>query len=272
MTLARILDGNYPYITNVPVYDGAALVAGEMIMEDANFQSDATRYYITAAGATTAEAEQALGVLQAGDDDALASKENSKAYGINADSLPDDTAAEGFNFLPCIVNPEALYFAFIDQADAVSCTSTVSASTTFTLTAVQQDTDAGWVYTTAVTDTSATNSGQLRYITEDSTNYLTVATAVTADSSTDIVWVFPIGFDSIGLNAEATGIRPGGTGATPALSASGTTDIKVFEQWITHAHAPKHKLRYWNDKGLDNLDKVQLEQEIVMFVHSLRKE
>jgi len=261
MHLSKLMAGNYPFRTNVPAYDAALLDLGEMLMRHATMHQAAAGYYITAYTSSNAEAEDSIGICQAKSTDLVDHPENAALYGINADGLCDKTASTGFNFMPVIANPHAIYFAFYDQAAAQSCTHAEN-GTAITITSIEDHLDGGWIYTTDGTDSSATYSGKLRYITADDGTDLTVDSTLQVDTSSDFIKIFPIGSRITGLNAAATGFLT-------TIAAETGIYLEVIENYGKWRQAPTHNLRYWNDKGLDGLGGkiATFEAEIVQLRH-----
>lgn len=262
MELARIMSGNYPYRTYIPVYDAATLVAGEMVMRLAAWDSSANKYYITAYTGANTEAEDSVGILLVGSTDAYASKENAKLYNM-ASATPSRSCDTGNNFLEAVVNPDATYYAFYDQTDAKSCSTAISASTTWTITSLEDNIDGGWLFTTTQADASATYDGLLRYLTASASGSCTVDSAVTVDTSTDYVKVLPIGHRLTGLNAESTGLT------TTAAACSGIY-LDVRENFLTHDAKPRMPLRKWNDQAGNGLKNIKVEAELVQLRHCYR--
>lgn len=262
MQLARLLNNNYPYKTNVPVYDAANLVNGELLMRHASWGS-ANKYYITAYTGANTEAEDTIGITQASADNCTAFKENSKLFNLGSDTLPDAGPDTGGNFMPVIVNPDATYFAFYDQTDAINQTGAVSASTAWAITSLEDNIDAGWLFTTDQADSAATYVGVLRYGTASASGTLTADSALTVDTSSDVVKVLPIGHRLVGLNAESTGL-------TTTAAAASTIYLEVAENWMRNDGAPTHPMRYWEDKGLDDLTGLVVEAELIQLKHAWR--
>lgn len=261
MQLARILSGNYPYRTYIPVYDATTLTAGEMVMRHASWAA-ANKYYITAYTGANTEAEDSIGILLMSSTDGYASKENALLYNL-ASAAPSREESAGGNFLEAVVNPDATYFAFYDQTDAASCSTAITASTTWTITSLEDNIDGGWLFTTNQADANATYVGLIRYLTASASGSCTVDSAVTVDTSTDYVKVLPIGHRITALNAEATGLT------TTAAAGSGIY-LDVRENFITHDASPRREARYWLQKGLDGLKGLKVEAELVQLRHCYR--
>ena len=263
MELARILGSNYPYKLNVPVCDAAALAEGEMVMRHGSWHSGENKFYITAYTSANTEAEDTIGVLCTSDAKAATHKENSDLYKIGSDGIADAAISAGGNFLPAIVNPEATYFCFYDQTAAQSCTTAISASTTWTITSLEDNIDGGWLFTTAQTDSATTYGGKLRYAAASASGSITTSVAVTVDTSTDFCKAFPIGHRITGLNAAATGFLT-------TIAAETGIYLEVIENWVEHSGSPKRAMRQWWHKGLDGLTNLKVEAEIVQLRHAWR--
>lgn len=259
MQLARCLGGNYPYRTYIPVYDASAIAEGELLMRSGTW-TGATGYYISAYSGSNTEAEDSIGIAMHSSASAYASKENAKLYNM-ASAVPSKSQSTGCNFMEAIVNPDATYFAFYDQEDAVSVTS-ASTSTTLTITSLEDNIDGGWIYTTDQTDSAATYAGSLRYISASASGSCTI-TALTVDTSSDVIKVLPIGHRLVGLNAEATGL-------TSTAAASSTIFLDLRENWITHAASARSLLRQWEQDSLGGLKNTLIEGEIVQLRHCYR--
>lgn len=269
MELSKLLGGNYPYIhAHVPVYDATILAEGELLMRVGSWGNEGAGYYITAFTAANTEAEDTIGITMTSSTKAYASKENARFYNL-ASAVPSRTMATGNNFLPVIINPDALYMAFYDQADAVSNSTACSASTALTFTNLEDDIDGGWLYTTDGTDSAATYAGKLRYLTASALGSCTLDSAITVDTSSDMIKILPIGHRLVPLNAEATGLSCS-DGTTPASGAADTIYLEIHDNYGRWASMPTHPLRYWNDKGLEGLGgkKAIFWGEIVQLKHA----
>jgi len=261
MELARILGSNYPYKIPVPVLESGAIAEGEMMMRHSTWHSANTKYYISAYTSDNVEAEDSIGITCTSAVKAAAHKENNDLYKIGSDGLPDATIAEGGNFLPCIVNPEATYFAFYDQATAKSCTHAISASTTWTISLLEDNIQGGWLFTTTEADATATFPGLLEYVEESpAAGSATMEVAVTVDTSTDFCKVLPIGHRLTGLNAAATGM-------TTAIAAETGIYLDILENWISHSGSPKRVMRQWLHKGIRGATQLKVEAELVQLRH-----
>lgn len=262
MELARILGSNYPYRTQVPVYDAATLAQGEMLMRHGSWHSSETKYYITAYANANTGSEDSIGITLASSADCALAKD-AQLYKVGSDGIPDAAISAGGNFMPVIVNPEACYYANYDAADAKSCTTAISASTTWTITSLEDNIDGGWLFTTDTADSSATYPGLIRYAAASASGSITTGVAVTVDTNTDFVKVLPIGHRLTGLNAAATGL-------TTTIEAEDGIFLGIAENWIKHQSSPKVRLRYWDHKGLDNLVNLKVDAEIVQLRHAYR--
>ena len=264
MELARTFSGNYPFKANVPVYDAALLATDELVMRFATWHSGVSKFYITAYTASSAEAVDALGVLECGAVNAGDNKDNNTFYRIGTDDIPDAAISVGGNFLPCIINPDACYFAEYDQTDAIDQTGAVSASTTWAITSLEDNIDGGWLFTTKQKSSTATYSGLIRYATASAAGNITADSAVTVDTSTDVVKVLPIGHRLNGLNAEATGL-------TTTAAASSAVQLDLRENYIQWQGSPEMELRYWNHRGMSDLGGLRVRGEVILLDHCYRQ-
>jgi hypothetical protein len=266
MQLSRIHGSNYPYKMNVPVYDAATLVDGEMVMRHGSWHSSETKYYITAYTGANTEAEDSIGVLQASAANvqqvANGLGENDQFYKIGTDDIPDAAISAGGNFLPCVTNPGARYYAFYDQTDAQSCDNAESAETAWVIGSLEDNIDGGWLFTTDQADSSATYVGLLRYLTASAAGTATVA-AVTVDTDTDYCKVLPLGHRLCGLNAESTGL-------TTTAAASSAVFLEVVENYLTHSASASEEMRYWDHDNLADLKRLKVEGEVVQLRHCWR--
>lgn len=261
MELARIVGSNYPYKMNVPVYQSAAVMLdGEMIMRHGTWLTDLYKYYITAYVASNAEADDALGVLQAGSAKVADSKENAQFYKIGSDTYPDADIADGGNYLPCIVNPHAAYFAFYDQTTAKSCTAAETAETTWEIALLEDNISGGWLFTTDQADANATYVGKLRYIKTSPAAGSITCSAVTVDTSTDFCKVIPVGQRLTSLNTDATGLQT-------EIAAGDSVFLEPVENWISHSGSPEVQMRYWDHDNLDGLQDLKVRAEVMMVKH-----
>ena len=264
MELSKLLGGNYPYVqSRVPVFDGSTLAEGELLMRLAAWHSAGAKYYISAYTDANTEAEDTIGITMTSSAKAYALKENPAKLGLTS-AVPDVTTAAGNNFLPVIVNPDALYMAFYDQTDAKSHTHAEN-GTAITISSIEDNFDGGYIYTTDGADSSATYSGELRYITADDGTDLTVDSTLQVDTSSDFIKICPIGHRLIGINGAATGI---GT----EIAAPGTKYLETGDAYGRWSSMPTHPLRYWNDKGLSGLGgkKATFWSELVQLKHAWR--
>ena len=262
MILSKTIGGNYPLKMNIQVYDAALLQKGELVMRHASWHA-ANKYYISAYVAGVTEAEDTIGVLEAGSVDATASKENGQIWHMNADALPDQSTSTGCNFLPAIVNPDAIYFAEYDQTDAVNQSVAVTASTAWACTTWEDNIDGAWLFTTTAADSAATYAGKLRYAVASAGGTVTTGVAVTVDTSTDVVKVLPSGHRITTLNAEATGL-------STEIAAGDSIYLEVIENYVEFSGSPSVPLRYWKHKGLDGLKGLRVQAEIVQLRHAWR--
>jgi len=227
MRLAKLLSGE-PVSMDVPVYDAASLVAGELVMRGAH--GGATNsYYITAYTGGAGEAVNALGICQ-------------------ETIVPTGTAATGHSYAKCIVNPNAIYLAeYLQTSGNVIDVTTGSASTTLTIAALEDNIDGGWVYFTEKVASGAPGAGSLRYLSASAAGSATMDSAVTITTSSDCIKILPVGHQLTSLDAGATGLL------SSAAAGSGVS-IMIVENYVQRGHIME-ALRYSKHAGLNSLDK-----------------
>lgn len=264
MELARILTGNFPLqATAIPVYDAALLADGELLMRHASWHSGENKFWITAYTAGATEAEDTIGITR-GSSTGIYNQmeENSSHYHLTS-TAPSVAISAGGNYMPAIINPHATYYAFWDQTDAINCSTAVSASTSWTLTSLENNIDGGWLYTTDGADSSATFVGELRYLTASAAGSCTADSAITVDTSTDVIKMVPVGHRLVDLNAEATGL-------STTAAASSTIYLEILENWITNGSHPREAMNYYDHKGLSGANPAIFYGEIIQLKHAYR--
>lgn len=201
MRFFRRIGGGEPFIMDVPVYDATDLVAGELVM--LSDQAGADGHAMIASDGVTGEQ---VGVLQ-------------ETVTTTAD------ASSGYAYAKCILNPDATYLAEVSQRSGDIITANISASTgtTLTITSLEDDIDAGWVY---VTDNlgSCTGAGQLRYLTASAAGSCTLAAAATIGTDSDIIKIPPTWHKLIDANSPFTHIES----AAAAGAAARVTNIENY--------------------------------------------
>ena len=284
MQLSRCLAGQTPYKTNIRVYDSGTLEDGALMMWNPTYHSSgapnsgAVNYFIKAAADDATEAIDAIGVLQASSTNVVGDKNNlandAMATKIGTDYYADAGLTVGGNYLPCIISPEVLYFAeYYQIADAdsgvnvVSVTS-ASASTTLTITDLQDHLDGGFIYSTKLTDSAAPNPGQLRYVTVSAaTGSCTIDSAATYGTSDDVILILPQYMTRTGLTDDGVGLRSLTDKTADDPSVGLGISIQVWDNYGQWDSAPTHPLRYWKDKGLNGLKRTRFKAEIRLTDH-----
>ena len=227
MRLAKGLNAQNPISMDVPVYDAALLIAGELVMRGG--AGGATNcYYITAYTGDAGEAVNALGIIQ-------------------ETIVPVGTPAIGLSYGKCIVNPNAVYFAeYLQTSGNIIDVDNASAATTITITALEDNIDGGWLYFTNKVAAAAVGAGSLRYITASAAGSCTIDSALTVDLTSDCIKVLPVGHRLTSLDATAVGLK------SQAAAGSGVS-IQILENYIQIGHIMR-PLRSVKHAGLDGLD------------------
>jgi hypothetical protein len=227
------LTGAEPIIRDVVMYDAALIDNGEFIMQNpaaANKQE-----FITGFVDSSASMVNGLGISLEGIDTAGSTGGGGGVNGNLPKLKPFDTAASiatdtavGQRWGKAIINPFAVYLTEYSQAagDDEVATTTETADTTITMTAIEQDIDGGWMYSTHLSPV-ASERGQLRYISAVAANTLTYLTAATyTGSSTTLIKIVPINHELIDLTADGKSI------ATD-LAASSCISLKSIQNYIS---------------------------------------
>jgi len=139
MDLSRLISGNVPFVTNIPVYLATTVNGLKRGAVVCNGATGATRGFTLSVATTTAAAKDVMGVLQL---DASFAYQNvdqgqdratsAKAFRIQSDLIAHRAAVDGNDWLPAIINPDALYFAWYSTTQAAATASdTITQSITF---------------------------------------------------------------------------------------------------------------------------------------------
>ena len=227
------LTGAEPIIRDVPMYDATNIDNGEFIMQNATAANK--QEFITGFVDSSACMVNGLGISVEGIDTAGSTGGGGGVNGNLPKLKPFDTAASiatatavGQRWGKAIINPFAVYLTEYSQAaaDDEAATTTETADTTITMTAIEQNIDGGWIYSTHLS-AIATERGQLRYISATGVNTLTLLTAATyTAASATIIKILPINHELVDLTADAKKI------ATD-LAASPVISLKVIQNYIT---------------------------------------
>lgn len=227
MRFFRRIGGGEPFVMDVPVYDATDLVKGELVMLSDHAGADG-HCFIASTGAT---GEQ-LGALQ------------EDASGETAD------ASTGYAYAKCIINPDATYLAEWSQRTGDIITANISASTgtTLTITSLEDDIDAGWVYVTDNLGT-CTGAGQLRYLTASASGSCTLDSAATIGTDSDIIKIAPTWHHLLDANDPFTHLES-------AAAAGGAVRTVNIENYVQKRGRFKglEPLRYSRHRGLNNLN------------------
>ena len=247
MRFQRCRNGAYPVVMDVPLYDdGAALVAGVMIMRGAH-GGTTNSYYIEAyISASANEALSALGVLQ------------------ETVATATAIASTGYTYGKCIINDDAHYLAeYLQSTGNIVDVTSASTSTTLTTTSLEDNIDGGWVYFTEKTTAGATGAGNLRFLTASASGSATLDSAVTIDTTSDFIKILPVGHRLTSLSADSLGLL--------SKAAAGTSiNLHIVENYIGKSGL-NQAMRYATHKALSGLDKdtIKFYAEIAILSHAL---
>src|SRR3990167_4007177 len=124
MDLSRLLGGGCAFQTNISVFASATglLLSGAMLGRTPSSGASSGVWVITVPS-TTAANKDAIGCLAISDAFAVANKENlaNNASGFHidtSDNIPNRGTAAGYDYLPAVINPDAVYYALYDQTSA----------------------------------------------------------------------------------------------------------------------------------------------------------
>jgi len=274
MELSRLMHDGAPFRTNIPVYASAAnlLLRGCALGRTPSSGASATVWVLTVPS-TTASNKDAIGILQAGQPEAIQSKENmaqnASAFRIDtSDNIPNRLPLAGNDWLPAIINPEAIYAAVWDQTSANIAQADITASTGLTLTvaSLEDDIDGSWVFSTdSNASATVTFSGSLRYATASAASVLTLATAMNVSVDSDLVVLRPWNHRLTQLDSSDRYMRS-------TIAAGVGTVLHIHDNFIRHAGAPDHPLRQHVDDGLNglNVKTTVLYSEVVLLDHAYR--
>jgi hypothetical protein len=278
MELSRLVSGNCPFITNIPVYLATTvngLKKGAVVSAGA---TGSNRGYTLSVATTTAAAKDAVGVLQLDAQDAYNNVDQGQGkstkgadFRVQSDYICDRGATGGNDWLPAIINPDALYFAWYSTTqaaatagDTITQSITASTGTTVTIASFDQDQVGGWLFSHSSNSTGApTFSGQLRYISVSTqTGLVGLLTAMNVSTDSSLIAMDPAGLRRSVVTSDGRFLRS--QGAAGLKVAQGIWQWDVYGSWDS---APMHPLRSWMDNGLNGLTGVKLFGEVYLYDH-----
>lgn len=279
MDLSRLVCGAHdPFTTNIPVYLATTvngLKAGAVVCNGA---TGATRGFTLSVATTTAAAKDAMGVLAisasfayANVDQGQERSSKSSDFRIQSDLIADRGAVGGNDWLPAVINPDALYYAWFSTTqaaatagDTITQSITASTGTVVTIASLDQDQIGGWLFSHSSNSTGTpTFYGQLRYIsTATQTGIVGLLTAMNLSTDSSLVLVAPAYLRSTILSSAGRYLRS--QGAAGLKVAQGIQPLDTYGSWDS---APFHPLRSWIDDGKNGLTGVKLFSEVYLFDH-----
>lgn len=275
MEFSRLLYSNTPFITNIPVYLATTVNGLKRGAVVCNGATGATRGFTLSVATTTAAAKDVAGVLQCDASFAFASShestngKNASSFRIQEDLICDRGAAGGNDWLPALINPDALFFAWYSNAtaaatagDTITESITASTGTVVTITSLEQDQIGGWLFSCASNSVGTTTySGQLRYISAATqTGIVGLLTAMNLSTDSSLILMGPAGVRTSVIGSTGQHLRS--QGAAGLKAAQG---IYIFDNYGSWDNAPMHPLRSWVDNGLNSLTGVELFGEVFLF-------
>ena len=246
------LCGAEPIIRDVPVYAAAAgtLNNGTLLMlgtTDPDSNADQGISFITAYAGSNVEAVDALGVL------------NEKTYetgGTAPTRTPVDTS--GVYYGKAVINPFAVYKAqYKDGADDDVAITTGATTTTVTITDLEDDIDAGWLFFPLA---SGGAQGKLRAIATSASGSCTVDSAITTTTSDTIIKILPV-------NHRTTDLSSDGKGLVSAAVIGTGVNLHVIENYINSDVHVKQPLRWATHAGLNATSNAKFFAELCMLNH-----
>lgn len=188
-----------PLIVKLPIYTGADIAKGALIMPGVTADQDISFFIL---GATAAA--DAVGTLC---DKYVYATLGSSAIAGTSYVLREVEISDQYRFI------EAEY----DTTDTLAVAST--SGTTVTITSLTQDIDGSWLYAV-----SGTGAGTLAYCVSTASGSAVTKTATGWDSTTTCIKIMRLGHQLVKLNSAGTKI---GTDA-----ADGSWTVVVLENWI----------------------------------------
>jgi len=270
MQLSRLISGHTPLVTNIHVYGTASILDGAFLVTTANTAS-LIGAIVSVASATNGTSM--IGVTQEGSERAALSKENNSlnasAFRIGSDGLPNGTTITGENYLPVLINTDALYMAEYSQTTAAGTASdvfnnwTAAASTTLTTGSGGEDISGTWLFSVPVSSSGTpTTSGQLRHVqTQAAATSWNLATAMTISADNDCIVTAKPQKKGVCPVTLANKIRSSSGGSATAMQLNGSP-IMALDNYIVHDQAPMHVLRKHVDDGLNALTGVRMYGEL----------
>lgn len=221
------LTGAEMIIREVQMYDATDINVGEFIMQHATAANKQT--FITGYVDSSACMVNGLGI----------SLENITTGGTQGGMLqtkdPYDTAASiattvatGARFGKAIINPFAVYLTEYSQAaadDELVVGAGAAASTTVTITSLEDDIDGGWIYFSYLSGVQS-SKGQLRYLAAAAGGSVTTLTAATCTTAENYIKILPSNHELVDLDTTSRYI-------TTDAAASPVVCLKVVQNYIT---------------------------------------
>ena len=282
MELSRLVTGNCPFITNIPVYLATTvngLKRGAVVCAGA---TGATRGFTLSVATTTAACKQAIGVLQLDAsfayqnvDQGQLDSSSAKSFRVQADLICDRGLVGGGDWLPAVINPDALYFAWYSTTQAAATASdtivegiTASTGTAITVASLHEDKVGSWLFSHSSNSAGETTySGSLRYVSVSiATGSIGLITAMNVSTDSSLVLAGAPGLRQTIVSSTGQHIR-----SASAASGGLAQGLYNWDNYIVHDSAPMHPLREWVDDGLDGLTGVKIYGEEYLYFHVLNQ-
>lgn len=201
MEFKTCLDGSPGWIRDFPVYDATELVIGEALMLGTTAETDDGAAITAYTGANT-EAVDFVGMSMEA-------------------STPTALLSAGGQRKKVQIHPFVIYLIEYDLTTTMAVASYVAGTRTVTITNLENNIDAGWLYTVA-----GTGLKQLAYIDTSASGSCTVDAAfgTAIDATTTMIKILPQGHLLTALNTAATKLL------TAAAAGSGVS-INIISNW-----------------------------------------
>ena len=280
MELANTMDGQTPYITNLPIYSTAAINNGSLIVASIGTAITDVGYAVST-NTGSGNVADAAGCNQVSTVLASAAQENlafgGQSFNIDTDGIPNrGLSTGGTDYLPVLLSPGATWFGRYDQTTSTTATvninlKTITASNTTNVIfgiCGSSHNNGSWAYSLAdVSAGTATFSGQVRQIANSAaTTSFTMLTAwqVSTDSEAVVTYGPAEYICTFSLNGTADIF--GTIAASAAVNTASRNDgaaMCVLANMMKHDAAPIHRLTQSVDDGLDGITGGQVYSEVV---------
>lgn len=241
-----------PVVRDVPIYAAAAgtLISGSLLMQGTTTPDSAVDMgisFVVAYTSSSAEAVDALGVLL---------EKTYETGGTAPTRTPVDTS--GVYYGKAIINPFAIYRCEYAQAAADDVAITTGATdTSITITSLEDDIDAGWLYFPLAAGGA---KGKLRAIATSAAAACVVDSAITTTTSDTVIKILPVNHRTTDLGAE-------GADLISAAAVGSGVNLQIVENYINSDAHVFQPLRWITHAGQNSLSNAKFYAEIALLDH-----